>query len=361
MTVPRPVCIFLLLLISSGGYTAFGQTTVPAAPPDADPSIASAARSIRVNVVAETKAGQPVTNLDRQDFTILDNKTARPITSFKIATAADDPPSVILLIDAVNLPFSTVAYARDGINKFLRLNEGQLVDPTTIAVLTDDGVKMEGNFTKDGNTLSDVLEHHNIGLRQITRSAQWGGFDRLQICLNSMQQMITYASSIPGRKIVIWISPGWPLISGPRIQLDGHQEQWIFDQIVQLTTRLRENNITLYNPNPIGVSESMIAANYYEDFLKGVSKPNQVQFGNLGLQVLAVHSGGLAIEGNSDVMGMIQRCLQDARSWYIIGFDPLPADRPNEYHHIDVKIDRPGIVARTRDGYYANPEAVPVR
>ncbi len=46
------------------------------------------------------------------------------------------------------------------------------------------------------------------------------------------------------------------------------------------------------------------------------------------------------------------------QSWYEITFDPLPADKPNEYHQIQIKLDKPGLVARTRTGYYANPRII---
>jgi hypothetical protein len=61
------------------------------------------------------------------------------------------------------------------------------------------------------------------------------------------------------------------------------------------------------------------------------------------------------------VTGMMAQCLQDVKSWYAISFDPLPADKQDEYHHIEVKVDQPGLIARTRDGYYANPVALPVK
>ena len=58
---------------------------------------------------------------------------------------------------------------------------------------------------------------------------------------------------------------------------------------------------------------------------------------------------------------MIQRCLSDAKSWYEIGFTPLPADKPNEYHHVEIKVDQQNLNARARDGYYANPAAILTR
>lgn len=313
---------------------------------------------MRIDVAVDAKSGLPVTNLQQQDFTVFDNKAARPITSFRIVSGAEDPVKVIVFIDAVNTPFQMDSYAREGIMKFLKSNEGQLAQPTTVSILTDKGAVIDSGFTTNGNVLSDDLEHQQIGLREINRNSEWGFMDRFQICMTAMNQLLTFVNTVPGRKAVLWISPGWPLISGPRIDLDARQEDQIFNQIVSFSTRMREANLTIYNLNPVGVTEPLEREDFYTAFLKGVTKPNQVQVGNLAIQVLAVQSGGLAIEGNSDVAGMIQRCVTDLHSWYEIGFDPLPGDKPNEYHHIEVKVDRPGMVARTRDGYYANPEVI---
>ena len=325
------------------------------------PSVASPSFSqpIKLTVQVDTKSGQPVVNLTQQDFTILDNKSPRPIISFKVLSAAQKPVSVFLFLDAVNTPFSMVSYMRQGVEKFLQANEGKLAHSTTIAILTDQGVQIAPGFSTSGLALSDALEHQIIGLREINRSSEWSGDDRLQICLNAYNQLLGYAATLPGRKIILSISPGWPFVSGPRVYLSEKQSQSIFHSVISFSTQMRQDNVTLYNINPIGVAQSLESADYYQGFLKGVAKANGVQLGNLGLQVLAAQSGGLVIVSNSDVPGNIQRCLTDADSWYEITFDPPPLDKPNEYHHIDVKLDRPGLIARTRDGYYSNVQSMP--
>jgi VWFA-related protein len=355
MSVQRFVCTFIWLM-------ALGPLAVPAQTDQpAQPAAATSPQTIHLDVVVGSKSRQPVGNLSQKDFTVLDNKTARPITTFKTLTSADDPVSVIVLIDAVDMSYQTVAYTRDGTQRFLKSNEGQLANPTALAVLTDQGLQLDNSFSTDGNALNDALAHRQIGLREITRNSEWSGPDRLQICMKALHQLIGVSASVPGRKVVLWISPGWPLISGPHVYLDAKQEEQIFSEIVNLSTQLRENGVTLYNINPVGVQESLQREDLYEAFLKGVSKPSQVQLGNLAIQVLAIQSGGLALEGSTDIAGMIQQSLNDMKSWYEIGFEPLPADKSNEYHHIEIKLDQPGLVARTRDGYYANPVAIQPR
>lgn len=347
MFIHARICILFAVLLP-GMLIAFGQ--------QASTDSNSSARSVHLNVVVAPKSGPPVAGLRQQDFTLLDNNSIQPIRSFKAVSKGQEPVQVILLIDAVNTRFDTVAYERNGLQRFLRADGGQLAHPTMIAVLTDQGTQMQKGFSSDGNALSASLDHYTIGLREITRrTGIWGADERVQISLTAVRQLATYASTIPGRTIVLWISPGWPLLSGARIYLDSKQQQQIFGDVVFFSTQLRQANVTLYNINPLGPGEPLLRTNYYQAFVKGIKNPNQTNVGDLGLQVLAVQSGGLALESSSDVTGMLQKCLADTHSWYEINFDMPVPERPNEYHHLEVRVDKPGLYARTRDGYYAQP------
>jgi VWFA-related protein len=346
MFVLRSIYVALAVLLP--GLVAGAQQPAPAAH--------AASTSIRLNVIVTPKSGPPVAGLKKGDFTLLDNKSGRPITSFREISAKQEPVKVILLIDAVNTDFSKVSYIRAETQKFLRANGGHLEHPTTIAVLTDKGPQIQKEFSADGNALSGSLDNYSAGLREITRSAGfWGADERVQISLAALGQLSAYAASIPGRKIVLWISPGWPLLSGARIDLDSKQENQIFDNVVTFSKQLREANLTLYNINPLGPDENLLRADFYQTFLKGVSKPGDTDLADLSLQVLAVQSGGLAVQGNTDVAGDLQKCLADTESWYEITFDAAVAEQRNQYHHVQVVVDKPGLMARTRDGYYAQP------
>lgn len=342
----RAGMLCLVMLGSAGGF-AVGQENVPG--PQGNPQ---GAVPIRLNVSVEDKSGAPVTGLQQRDFTVNDNRSAAEITSFKQVTPQQEPVHLIVLIDAVNPPFSTVAYERDQVNRFLKANGGKLAYQTTFGFVMDNGILMGKTFTQDGNRLSDALEHYNQGLRTIHRGSQDGGFDRAQICLAAMRQLTQFAGPLPGRKLVIWVSPGWPLLTGPRIDLDERQERGLFAEVVQVSTELRTADITMYDVNPFGAGESLVHADYYKEFLKGVRNPQDTQIGDLGLQVIAVQSGGMSFESNSDVTGQIGRCLKDAQAWYEITIQPARAEKPEEFHEVQVKVDKGDATARTRNGYY---------
>ncbi len=100
---------------------------------------------------------------------------------------------------------------------------------------------------------------------------------------------------------------------------------------------------------------SLAGAFYYESFLKGVGSAKKVQNGNLALQVLSVQSGGRVLNSSNEIDKSIAICLADAKAFYTLSFDPPAADRPDEYHNLQVRIGKPGLTARTRTGYYAQP------
>jgi VWFA-related protein len=335
-------------------YTPVLCTAVFFAQHNTQPTSAPPSR-IDLDVVVTPKSGPPVAGLQQQDFTIFDNKSPQRIASFQARSGSQDPVHVILVIDAVNTAYQTIAYERGQIDKFLRANGGRLAQPMTLAFFTDKGTQIEQGLSTDGNGLSESFDHYDIGLRDIRRSSQYQANDRFQLSMTALREIVEQAAKLPGRKMILWVSPGWPILSGPRIDLDYKQQNQIFSTVVGLSTQLRQARITLYSVDPLGSNEGVARTLYYQDFLKGVSKPSQVNVGDLSLQVLAVQSGGQALASSNDVGSLLEKCMADTQAYYELSFVPAQADRRDEYHNLLVQVAKPGLTARTRTGYYAQP------
>ncbi len=324
-------------------------------------------RHITLDVLVTDKSGKPVGGLQQQDFKLLDNKQPQKVLSFDAvqrgvaiqggAAAADPPVEVVLLVDEVNTRFTNVSFERSQIDKFLKRDGGKLPRPVSLAVLSDSGVALGNVTTQDGNALAAELDQNQAGLRSITRSeGVYGADDRLGLSLNALEKLADFESPRPGRKLVIWISPGWPLLTGPNIDLSDKDQQRIFNSIVRLSDLMRRARITLDSIDPLGTADSVgNRTTYYEEFVKGVKKPRQVQLGNLALQVIATQSGGRVLNSDNDVTSEIATCIADANDFYILTFDGLAGDGPNEYHSLEIKVDKPGLKALARTGYYAQP------
>jgi VWFA-related protein len=339
----------VLLSILLCSVAGFAQQTAAVQPAGA----VSAPTRISLDVVVMPKGGKPVADLTQQDFTVLDNKVAQPITSFRAVVGSGAPVEVIVVIDAINTAYTAIAYERGEIGKFLRANNAQLAYPTALAVISDTSTQMQNGFSKDGNVLIDALDHYTVSLRTIERSAGFYGADeRLSLSIQALREIVARAATLPGRKLVLWISPGWPILSGPNVQLTAKQQQNIFDIIVKVSTELRQAHITLYSIDPLGTVDIGMRTFYYQDFLKGIRKPKDTQLGNLALQVIATQSGGLALNSSNDIAGLLQQAVMDSEAYYELSFDPVRGE-PDEYHQIDVKVSKPGLIVRTRTGYYS--------
>ncbi len=336
-----------------------GASPSQAAPPAdrANTSARLGGRRVSLDVIVTDKSGKAIPGLQQQDFTLLDDKQPQSILSFHETDepAADPPMQAILLVDAVNNGFQGVVQQRQQLENFLRRDGGHLPMPMSLVLLADTSTQMQPVPTSDGKALADTLSSSQYALRIDGRSQGfYGAVDRLQISLRALHQLISYEANQPGRKLLIWLSAGWPLLSGPGVQLTAKTQDFLFNSIVELSGALREARITLYSVDSLGVGDAISGRTfYYEEFLKGVPSANKTQNGNLGLQVLAIQSGGRVLSGSNDVTSSIASCLADAKAFYTISFDSPPADHPNEYHSLQVKIGKPGLAARTRTGYYA--------
>ncbi len=332
------------------------ETPAPAPPALARPE-SKPDSAIRLDVVVSGKKGVHVPQLQAKDFTLYDNKVAQSITSFhEVGAGSSAPVEVVLAVDAVNSTITTLSYARQELDKFLLANGGKLDRPTSLALLSDQGVQAQGGSTLDGKLLAQSVDAIPSRLRIINRSQGfYGAQDRINLSLSSLSLLIDQQASRPGRKLIVFISPGWPLLSGPRIELSRRDQERIFASVVNLSTRLRQANITLYQVDPLGSNEGMERRFYYQNFTKGIVKPGQTDEGDLGLQVIATQTGGLVFNANNDVAGLIKQSIEDASDYYELTFAGSPGEHPNEYHQLDVKLAQPGYEVRTRRGYYAQP------
>ena len=335
------------------------QITSPQ-PPPVHPTNLLPPGQIRLHVVVTDKSGRPETNLPQTSFVLQANGHAVPILTVRPPTpsAGGTPTEVILVIDAVNVGISNVDYEREQIERFLRSNDGHLAAPVSIVLFTDTATRIQPTPSQDGNALADELKKQVIGLRDLRRSAGfWGASERFDLSVRTLQNLLQAEANRPGHKLVLWISPGWPYLSGPGIQLDRKQQNGIFQSVVEMNRLLLQSQVTLYSIDPLGVSDAGgFRTIYYKTFLKGIEKPSQVDAADLSLQVLATHSGGHVTYGNNDIAKSIGNTVAEAGSFYTITAQLPPAEQPDTYTDLDIKIEAPGLTARTTTGYYSQAQ-----
>lgn len=314
---------------------------------------------IQLDVVVTDKTGKPIAGLAQSDFTLLDNNHPAQIDSFAAydgsVSTTEQPTQILLVIDTVNIGFDEVSYSRFGIDQFLHSDAGRLAVPLSIYSYTDTGlIALDGETpSTDGNALAAQLDSTEGHLRTINRSAgAWGAIERYEMSVQTLDRLVRAESTQPGRKLLIWIGPGWPILDNPNMQMTWKDQQKLFGNVVQLSTLLREAQMQIYSVSP-GMPNSFTYL--YQAYTKGVKKAAQVNLPDLDLKVLAVQSGGLALPPSNDLGAEIEKCARDAGAYYTIAFTPSRADGPDEYHELKVRVDKPGLTGRTNTGYYNQP------
>lgn len=323
------------------------------------PGAIAAEGRVRLDVVVSDATGKPATGLEPWDFKLLDDGRPQKIMSFHAYDGAISKPDpaveVILVMDMANLPFQQVAFVRDQVAKYLRADDGELKQPTVLIVLNDAGIRVQPRATTDENAEAGVVQQIKGSVQPINSAMGGeGSLERLQLSVRQLEAIAENETPRPGRKLVIWVGPGWPMLTRADMQTYSEKDQRrYFDGIVELSTRLREARVALYSVSPM--TDVTQYNNTYRDYLKGVKSANEADTANLALKVLAIESGGAVMGPDNDVVAQINRCVADANTFYRISFNPAPAEHVDEYHNLKVVIDKPGVTARTNTGYYNEP------
>ncbi|HXP06875.1 MAG TPA: VWA domain-containing protein [Acidobacteriaceae bacterium] len=323
---------------------------------------AQPASLIKLDVVVTDESGNPVSGLRSIDLTLLDNGQPQKILSFQDGTTAkpDPPVEVILVIDTVNLTQEQVAAAKSSVEKLLRANEGHLAQPVQLFLLSPKLLSSTRAASTDGNTLADqIARGTDLPVARPTMVLRPGQTYRVingkaettaegeanRISLNALGAIAIEERRKPGRKLLFWIGPGWPINQGGC--------DISFDSVRELSTRLREARITLWTANEWPYREPGYL--YHDLLLEPAKTANDVQSGHLSLVVLATQSGGGMLNTAGDLSTRISEQVQQANAFYTLAFDPPPTQNDDEYHDLKIAVAGSDRTARTSTAYYNEP------
>lgn len=330
----------------------------------AQPAYKVADGLIKLDVVVTDKSGNPISGLRSSDLTLLDNGQPQKILSlhgFDRTTAKPETPvEVILVIDTVNLSQEQVSAAKSSVENLLRANQGHLAQPVRVFLLSPAVLSSTLEPSTDGNTLADqVARGTGLPVTRPTMVLQPGQSYRVtggtpamtpegkanRISLNALGAIVIEERRKPGRKLLFWIGPGWPVDQG------GCDTS--FDSVTEFSTRIREARITLWSANAWPYGEPGFS---YQDLLLEPAKTaKDVKSGHLSLVVLATQSGGGMLNTAGDLGRRIGQQIQQANAFYTLAFDSPPTQEVDEYHDLKVELAGPGITARTSTAYYDEP------
>ena len=314
---------------------------------------------INLDVVVTDASGNIVSGLKTSDFSLLESGKPQKIVSFQaldgVSVQPEPPVAVIMVIDMLLLPGNLISNELNSVEAFLRRNDGRLTAPVCIFTILESGLWQVAGASRDGNALAAQVAHTTSF--KLIRRFQGGSSSSLKItdppsltALKAMGEIATAERRKPGRKLLLWVGPGWGIGSGSFNESSGPKEN-TFYTICWFSTLLREARIALYSFSVGEIGPSGL----YLAYVPGVELVAKASFLSLNRKVLAVQSGGRVLNSSYDLVSEMESCVREASAFYTLTFDPLPADHADEWHELNVQIDKPGLTARTNTGYYDQP------
>lgn len=312
---------------------------------------------IHLDVSIADRTGKAVGGLTPSDFTLLDNGEPVPIISLHSSDPAYENgrlTEVAVVLDDLDSRAFMFAQARSDLIKYLRQNDGRLAQPTSVYWLTSIGFYASARPTIDGNQLVADVERNSwpraIWLRPPGSDlAAFASSDNWSKALRSVYSLAVNWSEKPGRKVLVWIGPGWPIDDS--ISISGG----LFPLLVELLTRIRDARMVIYQASSWAETNHDFA---YTLYAAGVRSSSKLKAATryFSLPVLALESGGMVLDEGFSVADDIARSVRDAGSFYTLSFDPPHAARVDEYRDLKVGVAKPGFAVRTTIGYYNQPD-----
>jgi Ca-activated chloride channel homolog len=269
---------------------------------------------VAVNVTATDGSRRYVTDLRREDFLVLEDGRQQQVTYFRKTGVS---LALALLVDTSASMDQSLPLAKEAAIGFVRA-----LGSSDVASIVDfdNRVLMRQGFTSN----HDALER---AIRQTAAGGSTALYNAVYIALKELEKMIEGESvTEPRRRAIIVLSDG-----------EDTSSLMPFDEVLNSATR---SDTAIYAIGLVGRDAP------------DKRKPEDAEF---VLRRLAQQTGGRAFfptdaKELSTIYGEIRAELSNQ---YFLAYESNNLRRDGQFRRIAVRIERPGIVARTRPGYYA--------
>jgi VWFA-related protein len=389
-------------------------------PPTPDqPIFRGGINTVRVDIIVTDKQGNPVTDLKLEDFEIQEDGKPQKAETFRLVkidsevqpaytqrsprtrndeeTAAADENSRIFafFLDDYHVMRESSMAMRKPVIDFIanQLAPGDLatvmypLTPVDAAVLTRNHqgiINAVDKFEGRKYRYEPVNAVENNYVFRLTPDAI--EIIRRQVTLGAIRGLCTKLGSLrEGRKSLILLSEGFNATLPPQMRssLPGGlagtsgvggaarndpfaadnntmEDRVQFSAGMDMQRELQDvwdacnrNNTAIYAVDPRG-----LAAGGF-DITANISMTTSQSYLNASLDTLrelADNTDGRAIVNRNDLAGAMKQIVRDASAYYLVGYNSTQAPTDGKFHAIRVRVKRPGVQVRHRQGYWAYSE-----
>ncbi|MGE0591594.1 MAG: VWA domain-containing protein [Vicinamibacterales bacterium] len=395
----RRTLVLALILLAAGVPTA--QEPGPSTAQQEAPPVTFRldVNFVELDAYVTDQAGNPVTDLTADDFEILEDGRRQDVSTFSLVNIpvergerplfVDEPvePDVLMntevsgrvyliVFDDWHIDPARAANVRAAARRFIERNLG--VNDLAAVVYTSGRAADGQDFTNSRRRLVAAIDRftgqkirsgtlqaldffNRPGATPDERIIDPAAAERAYFARSSMsavRELAEFMSGVRGRrKTMVLISEGIAInVSDVFANTTAGIVQQEIREAVGAATR---GNVSIYTIDPRGlatadelVEVSGVPDNPQSDL--GVRSFNsELRLAQDSLRFIANGTGGFASINRNDFDSAFDRIVRENSTYYMLGYSPTNERRDGRFRRLQVRVTRPGLIVRTRDGYLA--------
>jgi VWFA-related protein len=355
---------------------------------------------VLVNVTVRDRSGNPVRDLKREDFTVLEDNKPQQVVSFDLentdavlSTATTEAPLlrttkpggadavqaiairplkdrrlIVLFFDLSSMQPDEIDRATTAAQNYV---DKQMVAADLVAVVSlGSTLSVNQDFTSDRRLLKKILQGFNLGAGQGFEEGSAGTTESTAETgqsftiddteynifntdrrLQALRSIADKLSRIEEKKSLIYFSSG--------MDRTGIENQ---SQLRSATNAAVRANMAIYTMDIRGLQALVPGGEAQNASLRGTSPYSGRSVASAfdsnattqeTLVTLAGDTGGKAFLDSNDFGKVFTGVQQDSSVYYLLGYHSSNAARDGRFRRITVRINRPGLKIDFRRGYYA--------
>ncbi len=338
--IKRYLLLLLILWLGMLLWSASGQNP-PSKKGDVQ-TIQVQVEMVSLPVVVTTRDGRRVTDLQKDDFEVYEDKVPQKIEGF---SATDEPVTIVFALDCSGSMERKLARVQNEAIRFVNLLHPD--DSVAIMSFADDVILLEDFSIDRKRNAYGIKETRSEGMTALYE-AVWLGLEEVLQPVKERKALVIFTDGVD--------TASRKASSKETIDLAKESQATIYsiyfntegDMEVGRRPAGTVGGLPLPLP-PIVVSPGSRPPG---------SASSEYMQGRLYLTQLAEYSGGVLYDAlNIEDLGpAFEEIARELASQYSIAYYSTNTKRDGKFRNVQVKIRRPGLVARTKKGYLAPKE-----
>ena len=279
------------------------------------PSFRTGVELVSLNVTVTEGASRYVTDLEQKDFNVFEDGVKQEVTFF---TRANLPIALSLLLDTSASMESRLDTAQEAATGFARTLRSQ---DLAEVVDFDSRVTVLQGFTNDAAQLEQAI-------RKTSAGGSTSMYNAIYIALKDLKKVVAKNVEDIRRQAVVVLSDG-----------EDTSSLLPFEEVLDLAKRSETAIYTI----GLRVPEA------------GGSTTRGFKEAEFVLRQFSQETGGRAFFPNqlADLNGVYGQIADELSSQYTVGYTSRNPKRDGQWRRVVVRLNRPNLIARTKQGYFA--------